>query len=125
MFDEYGKLWSYQLLNPDGTKRHPKECRTDGLFRWHANLQNGERIGIAESYVTAATCMELSGVPTVCAFTSENLVAVAQSIRLLFPKSHIILFVDNDRHLEKTGNANKGILKAHQAHDVIKRDFIS
>jgi phage/plasmid primase-like uncharacterized protein len=67
--------------------------------------------------------MEISGVPVVCAFTSENLVAVAQSIRLLFPKSHIILFADNDRHLEKTGNANKGLLKAHQAVDLIKRDF--
>lgn len=123
MFDEHRKLWSYQLLNPDGTKRHPKGCRTEGLFHRLGNLQNGERIGIAESYVTAATCMELSGMPTVCAFTSENLVAVAQSIRLLFPKSHIIIFADNDRHLEKTGNANKGILKAQQAIDVIKRDF--
>jgi phage/plasmid primase-like uncharacterized protein len=119
MFDEHGKLWSYQLLNPDGTKRHPKGCRTEGLFHKLGSLLNGERIGIAESYVTAATCMEVSGVPTVCAFTSENLVAAAQAIRLLFPASPIILFADNDRHLEKTGNQNVGLLKAHQARDVI------
>jgi len=123
MFDEHGKLWSYQLLNPDGTKRHPKGCRTAGLFHKLGKLLNGERVGIAESYVTAATCMELSGVPMVCAFTSENLVAVSQAIRSLFPASHIILFADNDRHLEKTGNQNVGLLKALQARDAVKRDF--
>ena len=31
MFDEYGKLWSYQMLNPDGTKRHPKDARAEGV----------------------------------------------------------------------------------------------
>jgi phage/plasmid primase-like uncharacterized protein len=121
MFDETGKLWSYQLLNPDGTKRFAKGCRTDGLFHRLGNLLNGKRIGIAESYATAATCMELSGVPTVCAFTSENLVAVAQAVRLLFPASPIILFADNDRHLEEKGDANKGALKARQACEAIKR----
>ncbi|NDD58985.1 MAG: hypothetical protein EBZ47_07040 [Chlamydiae bacterium] len=123
MFDEHERLWSYQLLNPDGTKRHPKGCRTDGLFHRLGHLLNGERIGIAESYVTAATCMELSGVPTICAFTSENLFAVSQSIRILFPKSHIILFADNDQHLEKTRNRNAGILKAIQSRDAIGCDF--
>lgn len=123
MFDEHGKLWSYQLLNSNGTKRHPKGCRTEGLFHRLDNLKNGDRIGIAESYVTAATCMELSGIQTVCAFTSENLVAVSQAIRLLFPASPIILFADNDRHLEKTRNQNVGTLKARQARDIIKRNF--
>lgn len=123
MRDENGKLWSYQLLNPDGTKRYPKDCRTEGLFHKLAQLINGKYIGIAESYVTAATCMELSGVPTVCAFTSENLVSVSKAIRLLCPASHIIFFADNDRHLEKTRNQNVGILKAHQACFVVERNF--
>ena len=124
MFDEHGKLWSYQLLNPDGSKRHPRDCRTEGLFHKLQEPTNGKKIGIAESYVTAATCFELTGIPTVCAFTSENLEAVAKSIRLLFPASPIIIFADNDRHLEGKGMHNKGVLKASQAIDAIKCNAI-
>ena len=32
MVDITGRLWNYQLLNPDGTKRQPKDVRTEGLF---------------------------------------------------------------------------------------------
>lgn len=124
MFDEKGKLWSYQLLNPEGTKRHPKDCRTNGLFHKLNEPINGRPIGIAESYVTAATCFELSNIPMVCAFTSENLVAVAKAIRLFFSASPIILFADNDKHLEEKGIQNKGILKALQALDEVKHNII-
>jgi phage/plasmid primase-like uncharacterized protein len=124
MFDDDGRLWSYQLLNPDGTKRHPKDCRTEGLFHKLKEPTNGKPIGIAESYVTSATCFELSGIPLVCAFTSENLIAVAQAIRLLFPASPIILFADNDKHLEEKGIQNKGVLKARQAINSIKHSAI-
>lgn len=124
LFDEKGKLWSYQLLNPDGTKRYPKDCRTEGLFHKLKEPINGKPIGIAESYVTSATCFELSGIPLACAFSSENLIVVAQAIRLLFPASPIIIFADNDQHLEEKGIQNKGILKARQAIDSIKHSAI-
>lgn len=115
MFDEIGKLWSYQILNPDGTKRHPKDARTQGLFHKLRELENGKPIGIAESYVTSATCMELSGISVVCAFSSENLITVTKNMLSLFPTSPIIIFADNDRHLEEKGMANKGVLKAQEA----------
>jgi putative DNA primase/helicase len=76
MFDEFGKLWSYQLLNPEGTKMYPKGAGTEGLFHKLQEPFNGQPIGIAESYATSATCFELSQVPMVCAFSSENLLAV-------------------------------------------------
>jgi len=124
MFDIDGKLWSYQLLNPDGTKRHPKDCRTEGLFHKMKEPRKGKPIGIAESYVTAATCLELSDIPMVCAFSSENLVSVAKVVRLLFLESPIIIFADNDRHLEENGMPNRGLLKARQACDSIKHGII-
>lgn len=118
MFDENGKLWSYQLLNPDGTKRHPKDACTKGLFHKLKELTNGKPIGIAESYVTAATCFELSGIPTVCAFSSENLVSVTKVLLSLYSASPIIIFADNDGHLIEKGLPNKGVLKAQEAKNV-------
>lgn len=115
MRDIKGKLWSYQLLNTDGTKRFPKGAKISGLFHALNPLTNGSLIGIAESYVTAATCLELTGISTVCAFSCENLLEVTKTIKSLFPESRLILFADNDRHLEKNGSLNKGISKASEA----------
>jgi phage/plasmid primase-like uncharacterized protein len=115
MFDEHGKLWSYQLLNPDGTKRHPKDSRTEELFHKLKEPVNGQPIGISESYVTAATCLELIKFPMICAFSCENLLAVTNHILFLFPASLIILFADNDHHLTEQGKTNKGVLKAQEA----------
>jgi phage/plasmid primase-like uncharacterized protein len=115
MLDASGHLWSYQLLNPDGTKRHPKDSRTEGLFHCLTPLLNGSTFGIAESYVTAATCYELTGIPTVCAFSCHNLVSVAKSLRQKYRDSRIVFFADNDRHIE----SNQGVLMAQEAFDAI------
>lgn len=124
MFDEAGKLWSYQILNPDGTKRHPKNGRTKGLFHKLKEPVNGKPIGIAESYVTAATCMELSDIPMICAFSAGNLSDVTKLALSLFPASPIIIFGDDDRHLEKRGNQNVGRLKAQETKNVFKGGII-
>ena len=99
MFDEHGKLWSYQLLNSGGGKRYPKDSRTEGLFHRLGSLVNGKPIGIAESYVTAATVQEITGIQTVCAFSSNNLLAVSKILNSLISASLIILLADNDKHL--------------------------
>ncbi len=115
MRDEAGHLWNYQLLNPDGSKLMSKESRTNGLFHKLRDPVNGQPVGIAESYVTSATCYELSGMPLVCAFSANNLKATAQSIRNLYPNSPIIFFADNDQHLAHRGIKNLGIFLAQDA----------
>jgi hypothetical protein len=109
--DEKGKLWSYQLLNPDGSKRMPKNARTRGLFHTMCPLVDEDPIGIAEGYVTAATRLEVGGIPTVCAFSADNIPSVAKALRSIYPGSHLILFSDNDRHLKQ----NIGVVKAKEA----------
>jgi phage/plasmid primase-like uncharacterized protein len=109
--DAGGTIRSLQFLNPDGTKRFLKGSAWDGLFHKLREPENGQDIGLAESYVTAASCLELSGIPTACAFSSGNLPAVAKAIRELYPNSRLIVFADNDRHLER----NAGILSAEKA----------
>ena len=115
MFDRNGRLWNRQLLNPDGTKLMAKDGKTDGLFHKLQEPVNGHPIGIAESYVTAATCYELIKFLVVCAFSCENLVSVTEIMLSLFPASLIILFADNDLHLAEQRKVNKGILKAQEA----------
>jgi phage/plasmid primase-like uncharacterized protein len=115
MFDERGRLWSYQLLNPDGSKRMPKGARTKGLFHILGSPIDGQPIGVSESYVTSATCYELSGFPTACSFSSDNLPDVVAILRKLYPNSPIIIFADNDKHLEEMGLANQGVCMALKA----------
>ncbi len=113
--DERGKIWSYQIINNDGTKRMPKDARADGLFHLLRKPIDGELIGVAEGYATAATCMELSDIPTICSFSSENLPIVTALLLKLFPASPIIIFADNDRHLVAKGQPNIGVEKAKEA----------
>lgn len=120
MVDALGRLWNYQLLNPDGTKRQPKDAPTEGLFHMISTPSNGEPIGIAESYVTAASCFELTSIPTACAFSCQNLKNVALILRERYPKSLLIIFADNDKHLENRGAMNQGLLKGLEARNAVK-----
>jgi phage/plasmid primase-like uncharacterized protein len=115
MRDEVGRLWNYQLLNSDGTNRLPKEARTEGLFHMIGVAANGQPIGVAESYVTSASCFELTSIPTACAFSCQNLKSVAIILRQKYPESRLIIFADNDRHLQVKGGVNQGIIKGQEA----------
>ena len=112
--DPGGSIRALEFLNPDGIKRFLTGSSWKGLFHMLRPPVNGQIIGIAESYVTAAICLELVRIPTVCAFSSGNLPAVARSIHAMFPASSIAIFADNDRHLESKG-VNVGVLKAKEA----------
>ncbi len=111
MFDADGKLWSYQLLNSNGFKPYQENSCTKGLLHFLRKPKGDDVIGIAESYVTAATCLELANIPMACAFSSSNIKAVVLSLRKRYHKNRLIIFADNDRHL----NSNVGLLKAQEA----------
>lgn len=112
--DQSGSVQALEFLNPDGVKRFLKGSSWKGLFHMLCRPVNGLLVGVAESYATAATCLELAGIPVVCAFNAGNLSAVARSIHAMFPDSPIAVFADNDRHLESKGG-NLGVLKAQEA----------
>lgn len=113
--DGSGTIRTLQFLNADGAKRFLKGSAWAGLFHKLGEPANGQIIGLSESYVTAASCLELSGIPVVCAFSSGNLPAVAKSLLEMYPASRIMIFADNDRHLEAEGLPNQGTLKAQEA----------
>lgn len=107
----YGQLMGYQILNANGSKAFAKGIRISGLFHAITDLIDNVPIGIAESYVTAATCYELLPMPTITVFTSENLEQTAEVLRDRYPNSPLVIFADNDRHLAQ----NKGMLSAKKA----------
>lgn len=122
MRDIDGKLWSYQLLNPTADASTPNKffatgARVDNLFHFLRPVVDGEPFGVAESYVTAATCFELTGIPTVCVFSSNYLVSGSLILRERYASSKIILFADNDKHL---GPKNIGLKKALEAKIALK-----
>ena len=114
MRDSAGKLWSYQILNGDGSKRMVTGGRTVGLYHLlrppeTSVSSNAGVIGLAEGYATAATCLELTGFPVACAFSSENLVAVTEALLELFSSANLIVFADNDRHLPTNTGLNHAL----------------
>jgi len=108
MKDTTGNFSSYQLINADGSKRFAKDVSNIGLLHMLQQPINGLSIGLAESYITAASCFEVTGMAMVTSFSCENLMAVGIELRKKFPQSSLIIFGDNDRHLPE----NKGRIAA-------------
>jgi Toprim domain len=106
-----GELRGYQILNADGSKVFAKGIKLKGLFHQLTDLKDNVPIGIAEGYVTAATCYERIPMPMVAAFTGDNMEHVAEALRRRYPNSPLVIFADNDKHLAR----NKGMLSAEKA----------
>jgi putative DNA primase/helicase len=116
MIDERHKLWNVQRIDGDGTKRFFKGGRTDGLFWSHgAFVMDGRPshgpLVLAEGWATAAAIREATGFGVVAAMSAKNLLAVAQSLRRLFPIRCIIIAADWDGHLAE----NMGLICARKA----------
>ncbi|MFH1831743.1 MAG: toprim domain-containing protein [bacterium] len=129
MYDQNGKLWNIQYLNERADESGKNkimypESRTKELFYALTEPKDGSDIGIAESYATAATCYELTNIPTICAFSARNLPAIAQIFRKKYPTSKIIIFADNDRPELGSSKENLGIKYAKEAIETISSNAI-
>jgi hypothetical protein len=120
MTDVYEYLKGYQILNADGSKVFARGIHLTGLFHRLTDLIDNVAIGIAESYVTAATCHTLLPMPMVTAFTGDNMQHVAAVLRGCYPNSPLVIFADNDSHLTE----NKGMLNAAKALEKAKGNGI-
>jgi antirestriction protein ArdC/phage/plasmid primase-like uncharacterized protein len=122
-FDEDGKQWNMQYIQEDGTKRFAKDSRKEGCFHVVGGnidtLKSVPAIVLQEGYATAATISETTGFATVAAFDSSNLPKVAKVLHEKFPDKPIIIFGDDDRHLEMTQGVNAGRTKALEAAEAV------
>jgi phage/plasmid primase-like uncharacterized protein len=113
--DNMGILRNLQFLNQNGQKRFIEGSTIVGLFHELQRPANGLILGIAESYATAASCLDVFSVPMICAFCSSNLTSIAKTFRARYPDSHILVFGDDDRHLTERGLENIGRKSAEKA----------
>ncbi len=123
-----GRFHSLQTITED-KKLFTENGRKSGLMHVidpKHDLENTDRIVIAEGCSTGATAHEFSGKPTIVAFDSGNLKAVALAVKEKYPKAEIIFAADNDHALEnKPPYKNVGIVKAIEAAEAVNGIVVS
>lgn len=96
--DEAGKVWALQAIsNADkDNKRFPKYGRKKGCWHMIGDAEGSEVIAFAEGYATAASIHLATGWAVVVAFTNENMPAVGNSVRSLYPGKRFVFCADRD-----------------------------
>jgi len=113
-----GTLATVQYITIDGEKKYHPGGQAGGCGWWLGNLENAQKVYIAEGFATAATIFEETGRPVVIAYSAGNLMAMGKMIRGLLPKAVITFVADNDNPNPKTGE-NTGVVKAQKAAEAI------
>ncbi|MDR8093144.1 DUF1738 domain-containing protein [Burkholderia gladioli] len=121
--DANGKQWSMQYVNSDGSsKRFAKDSRKEGCFHvvggdGPSALADVPVLVIGEGYATMSSATEPLGFPTVAAFDSGNLKAVAIALHEKYPEKPIVVLGDDDTHLVNNPQVrrNTGRVKAEEA----------
>ncbi len=117
--DVNGKVWTMQYIQEDGTKRFAKDSRKEETFHVVGGggmdaLAKAPVLAIGEGYATAGSLSQALGFATVAAFDSGNVPAVAKALHEKFPDKPIVIFGDDDKHLEQTKGINPGKKKAEE-----------
>ena len=110
LFDQFGLLWNFQRIAPDGGKRfHPG--RAGGLHSLIGDFCGPQKILICEGWATGATLHEETEIPVLCAMNAGNLLRVGEAARASWPASLVIFCADDDRHTD----GNPGVTAARAA----------
>ena len=103
-----GKLQSLQIIDKEGNKRFLQNGKIEGGMLQLESNKTAEPIVIAESYATAKSIHEATGLNTVIAFSAHRLKEVAGIINKQNPEAQLIIASDNDKN-------NVGLNKALDA----------
>lgn len=137
-----GQLYSWQKIEPDGSKRFMKDGRIKGCFHTIGVIEQEQTaIFIAEGYATAATVYERmpdvmeqfvdtealpdpANYACVVAFNAGNLLDVTRAIRQKYKLNRIVIVADNDHHTDGNPGRTKaeGVLQSYHA-QLIMPDF--
>jgi putative DNA primase/helicase len=124
LYDENGNLVSLQKIWPNPKKpgefikgflkgsRLQGNCFTIGTI--------ADQVVICEGYATGATIHEITGLPVVVAFSSNNLLNITHRVVKNHPRTGVIIAADNDRF--KPGNP--GLTKAKEAAKAVKAHLV-
>ena len=109
--DAFGKLWSLQAINGQGTKLFPKYGRKSGCFHVLGSVDDPLDIAVAEGYATAASVHMALTWPVAMAVDSGNLPAVTHALRRQYPDARLLVAGDDDPDTK----GNPGRTKAEAA----------
>jgi putative DNA primase/helicase len=110
--DVSGKLWSFQIISPDGAKRFLTGGRKRGCFHRLGVIEDGKPILITEGYATGASVYKATRIPTVIAFDAGNLEDVVEELKRAYPKSSLTIAGDDDQKNEKNVGREKAEVTA-------------
>jgi phage/plasmid primase-like uncharacterized protein len=121
MRDADGRLWGIQTIDAAGTKRFMGGGRKQGLYATLGAPGPDEPVVIAEGFATAAALREATGLATIAAFDSGNLLDVARAVREREPARRVVIAADNDHHLPRLAPPlpNVGLEKAAAAAEAV------
>ena len=127
--DAQGKHWTTQYIQDDGTKRYAKDSHKEGCFHVVnggrtpeealAALAAAPRLMIGEGYATMNTIASVVQHPTVSAFDSGNLPAVAKALHGRFPDKPIFVVGEDDQRVLERHGYNPGREKATEAANAV------
>lgn len=95
MRDTGGKIWGYQEIYPDGTKRFGFGQKKSGNFHAIGSFDS-EIFYICEGFATGASIFQAMGHCVIVAFDSGNLINVAKSLAEAYPDKKYIVCGDED-----------------------------
>lgn len=110
MRNKDGTICSLQFITENGEKRFLSGGITSGCYFTIGTFNTEEAICITEGFATGASIHEATGLSVAVAFSTSNILAIAQIIQEKFPQSIIVICADNDRGQE----ANPGLTKAQE-----------
>jgi putative DNA primase/helicase len=110
-----GTICSLQFITENGEKRFLSGGITAGCYFTIGTFNTEEAICITEGFATGASIHEATGLSVAVAFSTSNLLAIAQIIQEKFPQSIIVICADNDRGQE----ANPGVSKAQKVAKIV------
>ncbi|WP_348827427.1 toprim domain-containing protein [Halomonas sp. RT37] len=111
-----GELVNLERIYPDGGKRPLSGGRVKGVASLIGRLAGAGRVLVAEGWSTATALHEAMGAPVVVARNADNLTPVARRLRQRLPAEVAITICgDDDCHLERRGEPNKGRVAARHA----------
>ncbi len=105
------KIWGFQKIYGDGTKRFQPGTKKAGNFFQLGDIQSKETIYLCEGFATGVSVYEAIEKPVLVCFDAGNLVSVARLVREKFPECILIVCGDDDIFTEN----NPGKLKAQEA----------
>ncbi len=95
-YDVDGKLWSVQLIRPDGTKENIKGSKTKGCLYPIGDISKASELYIFEGFATAASFHEATKKTVACTFSAHFFYETGKALLKKYPGLKLVFSGDAD-----------------------------